>query len=284
MSVHFNSCFFYFYNMISFPNAKINLGLYITEKRSDGFHNLETVFLPVGWSDILEFAKSDKLVFTSSGISIDSAPESNLVMKAYQLLKREFNIPPLKVHLHKQIPFGAGLGGGSSDAAFTLRMLNREFDLKLDNQKLCEYAAELGSDCPFFFINQPVYATGRGEIMTPVNLSLNNLFMLLVKPPVEVATSNAFRFVVPQKTEVFLPDLLELPVEQWQGKIMNQFESSVFQQYPVIGEVKSRLYDLGAIYASMSGSGSCVFGFFREIPVGWQHLFPSDYLTFGQQF
>jgi 4-diphosphocytidyl-2-C-methyl-D-erythritol kinase len=270
--------------MIAFPNAKINLGLHITEKRQDGFHNLETVFLPIKWSDVLEFAEADELCFTSSGIQLDGLPESNLVMKAYQLLKKDFDLPPLKIHLHKQIPFGAGLGGGSSDAAFMLRLLNQTFDLNLSLQRLLEYAAILGSDCPFFIRNEPVYATGRGEIMWPVEVRLNDMFILLVKPPVEVSTAKAFQFVVPQKPDFSLPDLLQLPVEKWRGQVINQFESSVFQQYPAIGKLHSLLYELGAVYASMSGSGSCVFGLFRELPTDWISLFPSNYLTFSQQF
>lgn len=269
--------------MISFPNAKINLGLHITEKRPDGFHNLETVFFPVGWCDVLEFVESEELHFNTSGISISGDPESNMVMKAYRLLQKDFNFPALKIHLHKQIPFGAGLGGGSSDGAFMLRMLNKTFDLKLSEEKLLAYAGMLGSDCPFFILNQAVYATGRGEIMQAVDVSLNGMFILMVKPPVEVSTAKAFTFVVPGKSDISLPDLLCLPVQAWKNKVVNQFESSIFQQFPELEAIKKKLYCNGAVYASMSGSGSCVFGLFRELSTHWKGQFPTDYLTYSQQ-
>lgn len=270
--------------MISFPNAKINIGLHVTEKRSDGFHNLETVFFPVGWSDILEFAESDQLQFTGSGIQISGDPNANLVMKAYRLIKDEYQIPPLKIHLHKQIPFGAGLGGGSSDAAFMLLMLNKWFELNISEQKLVEYAAILGSDCPFFILNKPVYATGRGELMNIIDLKLNGLSLLIIKPPYEVSTASAFRFVNPQKPEISLPELMEQPVENWKNRVINQFESSVFQQLPSIGRLVQTLYEQGAVYASMSGSGSSVFGLFKNLPANLSNIFPPDHLTYSQHF
>jgi len=270
--------------MISFPNAKINLGLNITEKRADGFHNLETVFYPVGWSDVLEFVISSEFRFTTSGIPIPGDPESNLVVKAYRIFKEEFGLPAVKIHLHKNIPFGAGLGGGSSDAAFMLRMLNRTFELHLSDEKLIGYAAKLGSDCPFFILNKPVFATGRGELMNIVNMTLNGLFLLLVKPPFEVSTAKAFQGIVPRKSEIPLMEILSLPVHFWKDKVVNQFESSVFQAYPETGHIKEQLYNLGAIYASMSGSGSCVFGIFDELPANYSMIFPAPFLTFSQQF
>ncbi len=279
----FDHRFFYFCIMISFPNAKINIGLYITEKRTDGFHNLETVFFPVGWSDVLETAESDELRLTTSGISISGSPESNLVMKAYSLLQKDFDLPVLKIHLHKQIPFGAGLGGGSADGAFMLQMLNKSFNLNLSMDKLLDYAAALGSDCPFFILNKPVFATGRGEIMRVIDLSLNGMFILLVKPPFEVSTARAFQNVVPRKPNVSLSELINLPIQNWKNNIINQFESSVFPQYPEIANIKDQLYDRGAVYASMSGSGSCVFGLFNERPKSIETLFPVPFLTFSQQ-
>lgn len=269
--------------MIAFPNAKINLGLHITEKRPDGFHNLETVFFPVGWSDVLEFVEATDVCFTTSGLRISGDPESNLVMKAYRLFQKEFGLPALKIHLHKQVPFGAGLGGGSSDAAFMLLMLDKTFGLNLSEEELRSYAAILGSDCPFFILNKPVFATGRGEIMKPAEVQLNGMFILLVKPPVEVSTAKAFQFVVPQKPQVSLAELICRPVTEWKGQVVNQFESSVFQQYSEIGEISRQLYDMGAVYASMSGSGSCVFGLFNELPMHWTTRFSSDYLTYCQQ-
>lgn len=269
--------------MISFPNAKINIGLLITGKRPDGFHNLETVFFPVRWSDALEIAYSEELNFSSSGIEIACSSESNLVMKAYQLISEDFNIPPLRIHLHKQIPFGAGLGGGSADGAFMLRMLNKTFALNISHEKMIEYAARLGSDCPFFMINQPVFATGRGEVMSPIHISLKGLSLLMVKPSVVVSTASAFRYVVAQQPENSLLDLVQLPVTEWKGNIFNQFETSVFQQFPEIEEIKNQLYNMGAIYASMSGSGSCVFGLFVELPENVETFFPSTCLVFSQQ-
>ncbi|MBA4408443.1 MAG: 4-(cytidine 5'-diphospho)-2-C-methyl-D-erythritol kinase [Odoribacter sp.] len=269
--------------MITFPNAKINLGLHVTEKRPDGFHNLETVFFPVGWCDALEFVIADKFEFVSSGIAIPGDAETNLVTKAYRLLQNDYELPELKIHLHKQIPFGAGLGGGSSDGAFMLRMLNKTFNLGLAEEILLKYAAILGSDCPFFILNKPVYATGRGEIMVETDVCLNGMFILLVKPPIEVSTAKAFQFVVPQKSTISLPELLRFPVQEWKGKVVNQFEQPVFQQYPELGGIMEKLYDLGAVYASMSGSGSCVYGLFNELPVSYKNLFPAPFLTFSQK-
>lgn len=269
--------------MVGFPNAKINIGLNITGKRTDGFHDLETVFLPVGWCDALEFVVAQEVVFSQSGINILGNAESNLVMKAYRLLQNDFDLPALKIHLHKEIPFGAGLGGGSSDGAFMLLMLNKEFGLNLSGAELESYAATLGSDCPFFIRNTPVFAWGRGELMEPVHLPLNNWFILIIKPPVEVPTSKAFQWIVPEKPEQSLKTLVQLPVEQWKDTIVNQFEPSVFQFYPEIKAIKDKLYELGAAYASMSGSGSCVFGLFQQLPEEWKTLFPAPHLTFSQK-
>ena len=269
--------------MIGFPNAKINIGLNITEKRADGFHNLETVFFPVAWSDALEFVISREVSFSTSGIHLSGDPESNLVMKAYQLLRNDYDLPPLKIHLHKNIPFGAGLGGGSSDGAFMLLMVNKEFDLNLSTEQLESYAARLGSDCAFFIHNKPMFASGRGEIMEPVQLSLNNWFILIIKPPAEVSTAKAFQWIVPARPENSLKELIQLPVQQWKNTIVNQFETSVFQFYPEIKKIKDQLYDLGAAYASMSGSGSCVFGLFKELPDNLNTLFPSPFLTFSKK-
>lgn len=273
----------YFCTMIGFPNAKINIGLNITEKRADGFHNLETIFFPVHWCDALEFVVSEKMAFSQSGIYIAGEAESNLVMKAYRLLKNDFDIPALKIHLHKEIPFGAGLGGGSADGAFMLLMLNKELGLNLSGEELESYAAKLGSDCPFFIRNTPVFASGRGEIMEPIEVSLNNWFILIIKPPVEVPTSKAFQWIVPARPEESLKNLVRLPVHQWKDRIINQFEASVFQLFPEIQEIKDKLYKLGAAYASMSGSGSCIFGLFETLPDNWESLFPAPCLTFSQK-
>jgi 4-diphosphocytidyl-2-C-methyl-D-erythritol kinase len=269
--------------MIGFPNAKINIGLNITEKRTDGFHNLETVFFPVGWCDALEFVISDEVQFSASGLLISGEPESNLAMRAYRLLQKDFNLPILKIHLHKEIPFGAGLGGGSSDGAFMLSMLNQHFGLNISGEKLEVYASKLGSDCPFFIRNKPVFASGRGEIMEPIQIDLKGWYLLLVKPPVEVSTAKAFQLVVPQKPAISIKSLIQLPVQEWKDKVVNQFESSVFPQFPEVAKVKNQMYDSGAIYASMSGSGSCVFGLFREIPFDVKSVFSASYKIFIQR-
>jgi len=270
--------------MIVFPKAKINIGLNITEKRPDGFHNLETIFVPVNWSDALEFVVADEVQFNSSGLYISGDPESNLVMKAYRLLQKSFSLPPLKIHLHKSIPFGAGLGGGSSDGAFMLSMLNKRFGLNLSETELERYAAQLGSDCAFFIRNLPVFACGKGEVMEHIQPPINGLFILLVKPPVEVSTAKAFQYIVPGKPVHSLKEMIQLPVQNWKDHVVNQFESSVFKHYPEIGQLKDRMYELGAVYASMSGSGSCVYGLFHELPYVEKGLFPASFLTFSQKF
>lgn len=269
--------------MITFPNAKINIGLNISGKRADGFHNIETIFFPVGWCDALEWVISEETEFETSGIAIGGEPGSNLVMKAYRMLQTDFELPALKIHLHKQIPFGAGLGGGSSDGAFMLSMLNRHLNLGLSVEELEQYAARLGSDCPFFIRNKPVFASGRGEIMEPIEPGLKDMFILLVKPPCEVATAKAYQMIVPEKPEFSLKELIKLPVGEWKGKIENQFEVPVFKLFPEIEALRNRLYDLGADYASMSGSGSCVFGIFQEEPDLHEGLFPASFLTFRQK-
>lgn len=252
--------------MISFPNAKINIGLNITEKRSDGFHNLESIFLPViGLHDVLEIVEikdSTHLQFSSSGIVIDGKDSDNLVLKAYQLLKSDFNLPALSVHLHKVIPTGAGLGGGSSDASFMLKMLNEMFNLNLTNENLKVYAEKLGSDCPFFIENTPQFATGKGEILEKINLFLPKSFLVIIKPQIHVPTKAAFAGIVPKKPQVNLNELITKLPYQWKEFAKNDFEQSIFAQFPEIEMIKTRLYELGAEYASMSGSGSAVFGIF----------------------
>ncbi len=252
--------------MLSFPNAKINLGLNIVEKRPDGYHNIETVFYPIGLSDALEFITSEenKTIFQQSGLQIDTPLELNLIFKAYQLLKKDFPLPEISIYLQKNIPFGAGLGGGSADAAFMLKMLNDQFKLGLNNAQLENYAAQLGSDCPVFIQNKPVFALGRGEVFEPINLSLKGYSIALIKPPIFVSTQEAYNGCRPQQPEFSLKEIIQKPVEEWKEWMKNDFETTVFPQFPIIGEVKERLYQSGAVYASMSGSGSSVFGIFRE--------------------
>lgn len=252
--------------MLLYPNAKINIGLYVTQKRPDGFHNLETVFYPIPLCDILELNPlSDKwgtCEFKESGISLDCADDANLVVRAYHLLDNDFSLPAVSVHLHKQIPFGAGLGGGSSDAAFMLKGLNELFHLNLSVTQLERYASQLGSDCAFFINNQPSFASGKGEVLEPLAMTLKNWLLVLVKPNCHVSTAQAYKGVRPKATDIDLHTLIDLPITQWSDKVKNDFENSIFQSHPQIEAIKSELYRLGATYASMSGSGATVFGLF----------------------
>ena len=253
--------------MIVFPHAKINLGLHVTAKRSDGYHDIETVFYPLPVCDILEVVEDSsshgKIDLTITGN--DSLENSdNLCTRAYELLKKDFKLPSVKAHLHKIIPTGAGLGGGSADAAFMLKLLNKSFGLTLSNDALKKYALELGSDCPFFVEGKPVYATGRGEITQPVELSLKDYFICIVKPPVSVPTAQAYKMIQPRKPQTTILTALSEPVEKWRTLITNDFEEPVFKMYPVIETIKKKLYETGALFALMSGSGSAVYGIFRK--------------------
>ena len=253
--------------MITFPNAKINLGLNITEKRPDGYHNLETVFYPVPLEDALEITilndSKQKFALHQSGLEISGEPENNLVVKAYLLLDREFQLPPIDIYLYKHIPSGAGLGGGSADAAFMLKLLNEKFHLHLTDEKLEEYAAMLGADCAFFIKNKPTFAEGIGNVFSPVDLSLKGNQLVLVKPDTFVSTREAFSFIRPRHLEHSLKEIIKRPVNEWKDNMLNDFEESVFPQYPVIEDIKKELYRKGAVYAAMSGSGSSVFGLFN---------------------
>ncbi|WP_289705736.1 4-(cytidine 5'-diphospho)-2-C-methyl-D-erythritol kinase [Bacteroides acidifaciens] len=252
--------------MIVFPNIKINLGLSITEKRPDGYHNLETVFYPVALEDALEIRAlpeaDKKITLHQYGMEIAGKPEDNLVAKAYSLLDKEFHLPPVEIHLYKHIPSGAGLGGGSSDAAFMLKLLNGHFHLNLSEEQLEIYAATLGADCAFFIKNKPVYAEGIGNIFSPIELSLKGYQIMIVKPDVFVSTREAFANIHPHHPEYPVKEVIRRPVAEWKDILINDFEASVFPQHPVIGEIKQELYNQGALYASMSGSGSSVFGLF----------------------
>ena len=255
--------------MILYPNAKINIGLNVTEKRSDGYHNIETVFYPIGLSDVLSVEASETCSdysFSSSGIAIGGEPEDNLIVKAYRLLQSEYEIPPIDISLVKQIPFGAGLGGGSADAAFMLKALNELFNLKISVKKLEKIASELGADCPVFIRNKPVFASGIGNVFTPVKLSLKDYFLLLVKPDIHVSTPEAYSLVVPEKPQYSLLELIKNPISEWKKTIKNDFEKSVFASHPEIRKIKETMYGLGALYASMSGSGSSVYGIFETSP------------------
>ena len=248
--------------MIVFPNCKINLGLRILRKREDGFHDLDTAFFPVPVTDALEIVTGgDALSFTSSGISIDN--NSNTCTKAYELLKRDFpQLPGLHMHLHKNIPVGAGLGGGSADGAFALKLLNGYFNLNISEEKLLDYSLQIGSDCPFFIKNTPCIASGRGEILEPVSLSLKGFIICLVNPGIHINTGWAFSQITPAIPPISVKEIIAQPTEKWKDLLKNDFENPVFEKYPEIGDIKEKLYSQGAVYAAMSGSGSTVFGIF----------------------
>jgi 4-diphosphocytidyl-2-C-methyl-D-erythritol kinase len=253
--------------MVVFPNAKINIGLNVVSKRPDGYHNLETIFYPVSWRDALEMAESEETKLTTSGIEIDSPADKNLILKAYYLLQQQFKLPPVHFHLHKAIPFGAGLGGGSSDAAFTLKMLNEYFQLNLTDDKLENFAAQIGADCPFFIRNKPVFATGIGNEFHSIDLDLSDYHILILKPEFSVGTAEAYKNIIPRKPKFNLSEITRTAICDWKYLLINDFEESVFPKYPLIAELKQLLYDSGASFAAMSGSGSSVFGIFRNPPV-----------------
>ena len=254
--------------MIRFPNAKINLGLRIVSRRPDGYHNLETVFYPIQLQDALELVPtSDPATsLTLSGIVIDGDSRDNLVMKAWRRLSERFDLPPVSIHLHKAIPFGAGLGGGSADAAFLLSMACDYFHLPLSDEELDREAAALGADCPFFLHNKPLLAKGIGDEFEPVALSLKGYRLVLVKPAVAVPTAVAYSLVTPAEPDEPVSVTIARPVAEWRDRLVNDFEKSVFARFPEVGAIKESLYEAGAVYASMSGSGSSVFGLFdREV-------------------
>ncbi|MCD8186743.1 MAG: 4-(cytidine 5'-diphospho)-2-C-methyl-D-erythritol kinase [Rikenellaceae bacterium] len=259
--------------MITFPNCKINLGLRVTGRRPDGYHDIETVMVPVQrLYDTLEIIATgkQKLVFSASGIPLDAPAEENLCVKAYRLLQEYYGIGGVKMHLHKTIPFGAGLGGGSSDAVAALRMLNRIFHLQLPFSRLESLAAELGSDTVFFLHNRPILARGRGEILTPVELDLERYFTVIIKPSFGVSTAEAYRGITPKEPEIPLPELLQQDIRTWRSNLRNDFEDTVFPLHPLLEHIKKDLYAYGAVYASMSGSGSAIFGLFEHPPRGIQ--------------
>ncbi len=255
--------------MIAYPNAKVNLGLRILRKRPDGYHDIESVFIPVKWEDIIEIVPDSvhgngKVSFTSSGLTVPDDGKPNLCERAYLLLAKEFGLPSVKMHLHKMIPMGAGLGGGSADAAFALKILNDSFSLKISDLRLEELAGRIGSDCPFFIRNRPQYVTGRGEQMEPFQLDLSGHHILVIHPGVHVGTAEAYAGVIPQVPDSDLRELLQRPITEWRDTVKNDFEESVTKMHPVIEELKELLYASGALYASMTGSGAAVFGIFPE--------------------
>lgn len=269
--------------MVLFPNCKINLGLHILRKRSDGFHDLETVFYPIPLQDAVEVIQHPHPItdveFSASGLKVDGNVSDNICVKAYHLLKKDFpQLPAVKMHLHKTIPMGAGLGGGSADGAFTLLLLNKKFNLGLGEAALIDYALQLGSDCPFFIRNAPCYATGRGEVMENIALDLSAYNFVLVNPQIHINTGWAFSQIRPSAERPSLKETVQKPVEEWKALLTNDFEDAVFAKHPAIKECKDVLYAAGAVYASMTGSGSTVFGLFAKDaePV---FGFPADYFV-----
>ena len=270
--------------MIVFPNAKINLGLRILYKRPDGFHAIETIFYPVGWSDILEIVpsrESRRIRLRLSGLPLQAELQDNLVYRAAAIMQEKYNLPGLRMHLHKQIPAGAGLGGGSSDASFTLKALDRLFSLGLPSRSLHALAKQLGSDCPYFLVNKPVLATGRGDKMTPLSVDLEGNYLLIVYPGFSTATGKMYKNTFPSDQSPGLKEAIGKPHHLWKKYVINRFEETLSLTYPAISSLLNQLYDKGAWYAGVSGSGSSVFGLFKKPPE--KLTFPEDYLTWQEK-
>lgn len=264
--------------MVTFPNGKINLGLNIVNKRKDGYHDIETVFYPVKFEEAIEVIEKKDIRFSLTGLAIEGDQENNLSIKAFHLLKKDFpQLPSVHLHLHKTIPMGAGLGGGSADGAFTLKLLNKKFDLHLSEKQLMDYSLQLGSDCPFFIPNKPCFAKGRGEILEMIDLDLSRYKIVIVHPCVHVSTSWAFSNISPAAPEKSIREIISQPIETWKEVLKNDFEKPVLNKYPAIKKIKDDLYNAKAIYSSMSGSGSAVYGFFEKAqPLSFS--FPENYL------
>lgn len=271
--------------MVSFPNCKINLGLNIIRKRNDGYHDLETVFYPVPLTDALEIVRQRSTVdvqqstvnFSSTGLTINGSESDNLCVKAYHLLAQDFpKLPSITMHLHKVIPMGAGLGGGSADGAFALKLLNEKCQLQLTSEQLIAYALQLGSDCPFFILNKPCFATSRGEIMQPINLDLSAYKLVIVNPKIHIGTGWAFSNITPQTPKKSIQTIIQQPIETWKGELVNDFQAPAIKQYPAIGTAIDQLYQQGAVYSAMTGSGSTVFGLFSK-DAKPQLSFPDNY-------
>ncbi len=252
--------------MISFPNANINLGLHITSKRADGYHNFDRCFYPIPLYDVLEIIEANETTLNTSGLDIDGSHSDNLIWKAYNLLKQDYDLSALEIHLLKKIPMGAGMGGGSADGAFMLKLLNEYFKLGLNTKELEKYALQLGSDCPFFVENTAKHVTGRGEIMEPIDLDLKGYWLALIYPGIHISTKEAYSGIVPDNTRASVKEIIEKePIENWNSLLANDFENTAFKNHPELASYKNELYELGAIYAAMTGSGSTMFGIFKEV-------------------
>ncbi len=269
--------------MVIFPNAKINIGLNIVEKRKDGFHNIETCFVPVQWCDIIEIVEAKKTTFSSSGLDIPGNPKTNLSLQAYEILRKDYNLPPVSIHLHKNIPIGAGLGGGSSDAAFVIKALSEKYNLIFEDEILKVYASLLGSDCAFFIDNVPSIAFEKGDVLQEINLELTGKYIVLVYPDLHIDTKTAYSGVQPKKPQHRLEEvLINTPINEWKNFVFNDFENGVFSKFPKVAQLKELLYEKGALFASMSGSGSTVFGIFdKEIKTDF---LPDNYSIWSGQF
>ena len=263
--------------MITFSNCKINLGLRIIGKRTDGYHDIETLFYPLPLKDALEIIPSHTFEFHHSGIAIPGDSSGNLCVKAYELLSKDFDIPPVQVFLHKSVPVGAGLGGGSANGAFMLKLLNEKFGLGISDQKMIEYALQLGSDCPFFIINKPCLAYGRGELLKEVGLSLAGYYIVLINPGIHVSTAWAFSQLRSFSSDS-IGDLISKPLTSWKKHLHNDFEKPVFEKYPDVQSIKEELYGAGALFASMTGTGSTVFGLFNRKPPKFDYLYTDEIL------
>jgi len=271
--------------MICFPNAKINLGLNIVEKRSDGFHNIETVFYPINWCDVLEVIENkafqkgnEKINLSLSGIVVEGNTQDNLISKTYKLVNAVHNLPPVKAHLHKVIPMGAGLGGGSSDAAFFIKLLNDKFSLNLSITEQMNFAKQLGSDCAFFIENKPVYASGKGDVFSEVEIDLNQYCIVVVYPAVHSNTALAYKGVVPAKPQKNIQSIITDEIKNWKEDLVNDFEKTIFLQHPELQNIKNTFYSVDALYASMSGSGSAVYGIFKNDVDIKEFNFSNNYL------
>jgi len=271
--------------MICFPNAKINLGLNIIEKRSDGFHNIETLFYPIQWCDVLEcienrdFKKGDeKIKLSLSGINVGRNMQTNLVAKAYKVLDEKYNLPPVKAHLHKVIPMGAGLGGGSADAAFFIKLLNEKFKLNISVTAQINFSKQLGSDCAFFIENKSAFASEKGDVFSPAQIDLSNYCMVIVYPAIHSNTAEAYKGIVSAKPKKNIQEIISGGIKTWPTNLVNDFEATIFTHYPSLEKIKNKFYSSGAIYASMSGSGSAMYGIFENKVDVEDFNFPANYL------
>lgn len=259
--------------MICFPTAKINLGLQVLEKRPDNFHNIATVLVPILWFDVLEFQVSERNQLVVHGKTVNLLPRGNLISSAWRLLNQAFKIPPLNIHLFKSIPIGAGLAGASADAAFLITKINDYFELRMDITEMKSLAGKLGSDCPFFIENKSSLATGKGDILSPVQLMLENYFLYVVYPGIPLLTSNMYHMIEAKKPEHGIGEIITQPIGYWKNHLKNEFEVLAFRLHPSLALIKEKLYEQGAIYASMSGSGSAIYGIFEK------EIFPSPFLS-----